>query len=119
MAEFELADPFAAERQTEVPEIPRNATSLEGWRIELAAYFSEMQDFQGMPPEDVFMRLSAFSARASEIRFHITQTENRRHQAFRTQCVDPFLDECDRQFKIHSRIQSTREMEFRISGGAT
>lgn len=120
MAQFELEeDPFVAEEATEILSLPRTSSNLDEWRAELGAYFAEMQKFEGMPPEEVFLRLSAFSARASEIRFQITQNESRRYQSFRTQGVDPFIEECDRQFRIHSRIQSTREMEFRISGGAT
>lgn len=118
MPEFELqGDPFLAEQATE--NLPRRSNSVEDWRAELSAYLSEMQKFEGMDPTEVFFRLSAFSARAAEIRFSITASESRRMTAFRTQAVDPFIEECDRQFRIHSRIQAIREMEFRISGGQT
>lgn len=120
MAEFELEDdPFLAEASTEIAHLPRFSTNLDGWRAELSAYLAEMQKFEGMDPVEVFMRLSAFSARAAEIRFAITQSENRRHQAFRTQGVDPFIEQCEFQFRVYSRIQAVRDMEFRISGGAT
>lgn len=130
MVEFELApdvgqesqralkaprDPFEAEMA--VDGLPRKSNSMEDWRLELASYLAEMQKFDGMDTTEVFLRLSAFSARAAEIRFSITGGESRRMHAFRTQGVDPFVEECDRQFKLHSRIQAIREMEFRISGG--
>lgn len=120
MAELVLQeDPFAVESSPEVSPAPRKSGQLDVWRSELDSYYSEMRKFESMDPVEVFLRLSAFSARASEIRSVIVRSENRRHTSFRTQEIDPFIDECDRQFKLHSRIQSTREMEFRISGGAT
>lgn len=120
MPEFQLADdPFLHEATLDSRGQRALGTKLDSWRQELGGYFAEMQEFQNMAPDDVFLRLSAFSARASEIRYEITQTDNRRHQSFRTQGIDPFLEECDRQFRIHSRIQSVRDMEFKLSGGQT
>jgi hypothetical protein len=119
MATFELQeDVFAIEasHETDVEPVARGSR-LDSWREELATYLREMVQFKNMDPVEVFLRLSAFSARASEIRNTIVCSDNRRWTAFRTQAIDPFLDECDRQFRIHSRVQATREMEFRMSGG--
>lgn len=119
MAELKLKqDPFAAEQLKETSPSSSRGTSIDVWRTELDDYYGEMQGFGNMDPVEVFLRLSAYSARASEIRSQIVRSENRRHLSFRTQEIDPFIDECDRQFKLHSRIQATREMEFKMSGGA-
>lgn len=119
MAELILqeTDPFASERALDEIRVPQRGSQLESWRAELDVYYEEMQKFEGMDPVEVFLRLSAFSARFSEIRSRVVRTENRRFISFRTQEIEPFLDECDRQFRIHSRIQSTRDLEFRLSGG--
>lgn len=120
MPEFELElDPFHAEQAADFPteSVPRRSTNADDWRLELSAYLADMQKFEGMEPTEVFFRLAAFSARAAEIRFQIASGESRRLTAFRTQCVDPFIEMCEFQFRVHSRIQAIREMEFRISGG--
>lgn len=85
-------------------------------RAEMDNYYREMNTLNGLDPMEVFQKLSAFSARASEIRAYCFRVESRQAQALRTQMVDPFLEECDRQFKIHSRLQAIRELEFRLVG---
>jgi len=85
-------------------------------RSEMEGYYREMNTLNGLDPMDVFQKLSAFSARASEIRALCFKVDSRQAQALRTQIVDPFLEECDRQFKIHSRLQAIRELEFRLVG---
>lgn len=123
MAEFELElDAFAAEKATDefptMPASPRQGTLVDDWREELSGYLAEMQKFEAMDTTEVFFRLAAYSARAAEMRFQISSGESRRLTAFRTQCVDPFIEMCEFQFRVHSRIQAIREMEFKISGGA-
>jgi len=90
---------------------------LDGFREEILDYYKEMRRFNDMDGTEVFQSLSAFSARASEIREYLTHFDTKRNQSFRIKAVDPFLDECDRQFKIHSRIQAVRDMEVRLAGG--
>lgn len=120
MATFDLEEAVQAEKaadELDLSGVPAHGTPVERWRAELGAYFAEMQKFENMEPNEVFLRLSAFTARASEIRFQITQTESRRGQSFRTQAIDPFLDECDRQFRVHSRVAAMREFEWKVTGG--
>lgn len=85
---------------------------------EVDSWYAEMRAFEGMDPSDIFMRLAAFSARASEIRTQVQRTDNRRLTAFRTKELDPFLQACEFQFKVWSRVHAVRDMEFRLSGGA-
>lgn len=88
------------------------------WREELHDYFARMRQFNVMDPVDVFEHLSAFSARASEIRNLCMEHDSRRNNNFRIREIDPFIEECDRQFKIHSRILSVKEVEARLAGGS-
>lgn len=124
MAEFTLSeDPFDAEERVQTSTIPRNAvvagrTDLSLWQEEFDGYWAGMRQFELMDPTEIFLRLSGFSARASELRALIGRTENRRWNAFRTKEIEPFLEEVDRQFKFHSRVAAMREFEFRLSGGS-
>lgn len=86
-------------------------------RAELDGFYVQMRTFGAADPAEVFLTLAAMTARVSEVRSHIVRNESRRSQAFRTREVDPFLDECDRQFKYHSRAQSVRQMEADLTRG--
>lgn len=99
--------------------INRGAEDVAAWRIEFDSYYQQMHLFREMEIDEILMALSAFSARASEIRSHLVRVDNRLNTAFRTKEVDPFLTEVDRQFRTWSRIQAVREMDFRLSGGQT
>lgn len=90
---------------------------ITNYQSELDAYFGVMTQFNMMDPAEVMMKLSSFSARASEMRAQLIRVDSRRSTAFRTREVDPFLEECDRQFKIHSRLQSFRELDWKMAGG--
>ena len=89
------------------------------YQEELLGYYAIMREFDAMEPDHVFGALSAMSARMSEIRTLLVRRESRRASHFRTQEVDKFLEECDRQFKYHSRIQATRDFDLRMTGGIT
>lgn len=93
-------------------------TKLDSWKDEIAGYFGVMQKLIDMDAIAAFQHLSQFSARASEIRSQLGTQESRREAAFRIRIIDPFIEECDRQFKIHSRIQAIREMDARLAGGS-
>lgn len=116
MSEFTLEeDPFAVEMSYD---LPRSGSVHEVWRSELDSFYAQMRKFESMHVQDVFMCLSAFSARAAEIRTQLCRDDSRKALSFRTKEVEPFLNDCEFQFKVHSRNQSVREMEFKLSGGA-
>ena len=94
---------------------PRNG--IAAWRNELDAYYETMRKFEGMDISHVFMSLAAMSARASEIRSLLVRDQGRSANGFRTQEIDPFLSETDRQFKVWSRVQAVTELELRLAGG--
>lgn len=88
-------------------------------QTELNDYLRRLQSLNSLPPVEVFQTLSAVSARLAEIRNHLVRTDVRRYTALRTKEVDPLIDEVDRQFKFHSRIQAVRDSEMRLSGVVT
>lgn len=118
MPEFELVgDSYDPQKMFGLPIAPVN--DVGGWRQELDAYYVRMRDFGTIETDEIFAELAAFSARASEIRGWLIRSQTRATNSFRTQEIDPFIAECDRQFKLWSRYQAVREMDFRLSGGGT
>ena len=89
---------------------------IQAIRDELDEYYRGMKALQASEPDQIFLKLAAWSARVSEIRVTLVRSQTRSKQALRTQEVDPFLEEIDRQFKFFSRYQSVREMDFKIVG---
>lgn len=98
---------------------PHTSMKLNDMRKEFDEYYSEMLRFRDMEPDEIFMRLSAYSARASYIRSDIMRAQNRTLTAFRTGEIDPFLSECDRQFKIWSRVFAVTSLDWNLARGQT
>lgn len=66
----------------------------------------------------VFQKLAGYTARASWTRSLIQrQIENRAWTKFRTTQLDPFIEECDRQFRVWSRAFAVQSQEWQISKG--
>lgn len=105
--------------QDGVPDRLTLANDIDGWRAELDQYFATMREFRMMEPDEIFVALSGFTSRASEIRSRLVRVESRSNQAFRTREIDPFLEECDRQFKLWSRVVSVQSIEAELSGRTT
>lgn len=100
-----------------MPQPQPAGSGLQALQQELAGYLRSMQEFPSWDTDEVMRALSAMAARAAEIRLFCVRDNGAKANAFRTKEIDPFLDQCDFQFKVHSRIQSVREMEFRMAGG--
>lgn len=95
---------------------PRRSGDIEQYRKELDSFYEEMKEFDDSDLGDVFLKLSSWSARVSEIRGYLSRFESKSKTAFRTKEIDPFLSEVDRQFRTFSRIQALRESEYRMDG---
>lgn len=95
----------------------RIQVELKEVQAELASYYTVMKRWSDGDLGDAFQKLSAFSARASELRGVLNNINGRDAQAFRTRQIEPFLEECDRQFKVLSRIQSIRQFDWDQSKG--
>jgi len=98
---------------------PQNSDiSVEELRKEIDGFYVLLNSFSERQPEEIFVTISALTARASQIRNELVRRLDDRYlQNFRTKEVDPFLDECDRQFKIWSRVFSSRQLDWDISRG--
>lgn len=114
--DFGSGDPFLAEMTYDTP---KSGSMFDAWRAEIDAFYREMRKFDSMDLHSVFMRLSAFSARAAEMRTQLARDDSRRAASMRTKEIEPFLNDLEFQFKVHSRAHSVQEMDFKMSGGAT
>lgn len=118
MAEVKWETPAPQVTETKAPTAPMEVTPRrQKWKTEILSYYQVMKEFNNMDPSDTFRSLSQFTARASEMRAIIAEHESRTEAAFRIKVIDPFIEECDRQFKIHSRILSNEEMIAKLAGG--
>ena len=87
-------------------------------RKELDSYFEIMKNFQTGDPRENLMHLSSFTARMSEARGVIIRNPGgKAEQDFRTKEIDPFISECDRQFKIWSRLITYAQFDWETSRG--
>ncbi len=90
-------------------------SAIRGFQDELDSYYASMRAFSDRDVVDIFQAVAAFSARACEIRSGLVRHESRRAAAFRTRELEPFLEACDFQFRVFSRIQAVRTMEADLS----
>lgn len=101
------------------PRVPNDQqrAQVAEWRAEIDAFYDTMQEFGRQDVGEILMNLSSFSARMSQIRTQIVRSENKLTNNFRTKEIDPFIQECDRQYKIWSRQQAIRQFDFDLTKG--
>lgn len=91
---------------------------LEKIREELDQFYDLMNSFGSMDSSEILQNLAAFTARASFVRTQIMRLpENRLMTNFRTKELDPFIEECQFQFKVWSRYISVMHAEMEMAGG--
>lgn len=95
---------------------PNAPHGIQKLRDELDECYAEMKQFTDFDLGDVFLKLAAWSARASEVRGQLCRHETKSNMALRTKEIDPFIAEVDRQFRTFSRIQALRESEYKMDG---
>ena len=93
--------------------------AISDWRDELDAYYAEMKKFESMELDEILMKLAGFSSRFSYIRSLTVRSVRKEATAFRTTEIDPFITECDRQFKIWSRVLSVKMQDWAMERGTT
>jgi hypothetical protein len=92
--------------------------NIESIREELDEFYDVMNSFPTFESSEIFQTIAAFTARASYIRSQIMRMpENRMMTNFRTKELDPFIEECDRQFKVWSRAWSVISQEWDMTKG--
>lgn len=101
------------------PQVVRQVTDEQvwEWRGEMDDAYARMEAFDSSDLEDVLVTLAAVTARFSEIRTKLIRYPSHLATKFRTQELDKLLEECDRQFKVYSRILTCRSQEWEISKG--
>lgn len=92
-------------------------TAMQRFRLELDAYYDDILQYSGMEPDQVLISISGISARLLGIRADLQRSGTARATKFRTSEVDPLLEHLEMQFRIHSRLLSARELDFKMAGG--
>ena len=90
---------------------------IEDARSTLIGYVDQMRNFKKLDSQDVFLKLSEFSATATYFRSTICKREDRKKAAFRTHDIEPFIAEVERQFKIWSRLVSSQNLDWEMTRG--
>ena len=87
--------------------------------VELDAMNVMMKQFWAMQPDEVMRQVAAFSARLTELSvlLHRIEGRDRQFKQIRTLQVGPMLAECDRQFKLASRIVEVRRQDLETAKG--
>lgn len=87
-------------------------------REELLGYYAIVKGFSNADPDEVLSDLSAIGARLVELRALSWRDGGQKASKLRTTEIEPLLDQLEFQFRVASRRQAIREMDFRLSGGA-
>jgi hypothetical protein len=92
--------------------------SIDDVRSEIDDAHEDMREFYLNEPDEVMRKVSGHLARMTELSKEIRRIEGsaRMWKSVRTAEIDPTIDALFQQFQIHSRLQSVREMDFRVSG---
>lgn len=90
---------------------------LAGFQREVDEWYATMKTFAGMDPPEVLLNLSSWHARALEMRSNIMRSGSNRANGFRTKELDPFLEGCEFQFRVHSRLLTIRQHEWDLAKG--
>lgn len=111
------AEPGELDRATErhpatAVEQTRDQRFVLAAREELDTYFVDLKRLKSWQPAEVFLWLSGVTARLVELRTICWRSESRRLTALRSREIDPLIDECERQFRFHSRVEATRRIEW-------
>lgn len=92
-------------------------SKIEEFRDELEDYIGEMRNWSPAQGTDVMGYLASMNARAAQMRHWLHGQQNRSAQMFRQNELQDFLDTCEFQFRVYSRIQSVKQSELSLSRG--
>lgn len=95
-----------------------NRSTVEEWREELLGYLKEMYKFKELAdPHEILIKLSGFSVRARYMHQVTGASNSREAKDFRYEEIIPFLQECEYQRQIWSRIGTLIKDEWEMSKG--
>lgn len=92
-------------------------SQLDEFREELGEYIAEMRSWSPSQGSEVMGYLASMNARAAQMRHWLHSQQNRSAHMFRQNELQDFLDTCDFQFRVYSRIQSVKQSEITMSRG--
>lgn len=81
---------------------------------ELDAIMVSIRDFYSMEPDQVMAHCAAMTARLTELEvlLHRVEARDRQFKQIRTMQVQKIAEECERQFKIASRLVEVRRQDI-------
>lgn len=81
---------------------------------ELDSILLIVREFYASEPDQVMQDVAAITARLTELEvlLHRVEARDRQFKQIRTMQVQKILDECDRQFKIASRLVEVRRQDM-------
>lgn len=90
---------------------------VDACRDELAGYLKEMKGWNADSGDEILQSLASMHARAASMRHWMHDQKSQKANKFRQNELSDFMDTCDFQFRIYSRIQSVRQSEMNLSRG--
>lgn len=90
---------------------------VDACREEIAGYLKEMQDWDADQGDNILQSLASMHARAASMRHWLHDQRSQKANKFRQNELNDFINTCDFQFRIYSRIQSVRQSEMNLSRG--
>lgn len=108
--------PSALDTTVVLPEI---GLSIDAVRAEIDDAFSDVRRFHNLEPDEIYRLISGHSGRLAELRGQIYRVEDfhRQWKNIRVREVEPALDELYKQFTFASRVQASRELDYRMESG--
>lgn len=102
--------------KTEVVKPKPRKGQREMIREEIDGYYRVMKTFAdpATDPQDVYLYLSGWTSRMSELKGQLHRTDSAIASQLRIREIEPFIDECERQFRYHSRRMSAWEAEAKL-----
>lgn len=92
-------------------------TLRQEYLAEINVYIASMTHWHTYEPDEVLLACSAYSARLSEMRVHLQRRNSALCKQLLNREVDPLLSQIEFQFRIHSRLLTSRELDLKMSGG--
>lgn len=112
---FEL-ESTQGEPEYELPKPNRGVHWSQALQEELDHYYVIMRTFKDgkRPPSEIFLCLSGWTARLSEVKGQLHRENTALASQLRIREVEPFIEECERQYKYHSRRFSGMEFNAKL-----
>lgn len=109
----DVANPFAMAPLA----APGHLGTREDIQDELDGIAAAIRQFHIKQPDQVMRECSAYGARMTELAvlLHRVEGQDRQYTRIRTQQVDKFLTEIDRQFKTASRLVEIQRQDLELS----